>query len=1107
MSLISQDRRYQLLAASSGAVEQIQRHFGTSSLVSKVLAARFGTQVEAIASFLSPSLDRHWHDPLVIPDMNVAVCLLTEALDQQKHIAVFGDFDVDGMSATCLLTHALRTLGANVSAYIPHRFEEGYGMSERALTRVIADAHPDLIVTVDNGISAHGEVEWLQEQGIDVIITDHHEPYDTLPAASAVCDPKCSSSCPSQDLAGVGVVLKLVCELGKRRGRPHLWRDYLDIATLGTLSDMMALSAENRSLVFEGIQQLKRTQRPGLVALAHVAGTEVSELEADSLPFSIIPRLNAAGRMGVSDLALRLLLSDDTLEATDLAQQLEEVNNERRSLEAQLSADAEAFLEAHPESFERMIVVADESWHEGVKGIVAARLADTYHVPSVVCSIEDGLARGSGRSVGSIDLFKLLEPNSDLLVRYGGHAGAVGVTLRVEDLEEFHRRLEVQLASCDASEFEKHYEVTASVTLNEITQQSLRELECLQPFGRSNPKPLFVASQVCIRQPLRVGADKTHVRMTLDDGTASLTGIYFRAEHIDMLMSEPDGVDVVFEPSVETWQGRSRIKLRIVSVIHPSNLQQRDMPQDDVAHAFHDPLNLTDISSSSTVIAPEMLAVMPQHAYDDCLVHHFIGAEGSLLDPQLEALKKLEADHRCMCIMGTGRGKSLIFHLHAAYKALREGALSVFLFPLRALAADQALQCSDAFARLGIGVARLTGETSLQERQHLYASIHNKDVRVLFTTPEYFALHGEEITRAASLGFVVLDEAHHAAPSAGVYREAYAQIAEHLAHATCDILATSATLATEAAQEVATSFNIPSRDMVIDLHARTNLHLHDLRGFPAAHGYVQELLERQQKTLVYAATRQDARLIVAELRKAMPYDAERIVFYHAELAQEIRHRIEEAFRSDSLLCIVSTSAFGEGVNFSDIRHVVFWSFPFGEVDFNQIAGRAGRDGLPADIHLLCGKADIETTRYLLSSQAPARELLVMIWKELKARAGQHYQEFLLDVPALAIQMSGYVKQGISIDPVHIHEALDIFEELEFCNVRRLGTQVYVRLSSSPSHRSLDESVRFAEGRARLEEFDCFAQWLLDTPIEELEQRIQRPLAPSFEVLEQLGVSR
>ena len=398
-------------------VTHLAETFDLPHFIAATLASRGVIHDEQVERFLHPSLVRDWRDPYDIEGMEEVVERLLAALKCSARILVFGDFDVDGITATSIMTRGLRALGAEVIPFIPLRFEEGYGLSAKAIERVIG-LNPDLVITVDNGIAASDEVEHLKREGIEVIITDHHEPAEAVPKGVPLIDPKCGSN-PSSILAGAGVALKAIQALGARLGKPHLWRSLVDLATLGTIADLMPMVDENRALVAEGLSMLNSEPRACIEALMVQAGIEPGTLSSVNLGFTLIPRLNAAGRMGNAQLALDLLLCDDPAECMCLAAQLEDNNNERRRIEAELSEVAQEQA-AQSYTGQRALVVFGEGWHEGVKGIVASRLVNTYRVPSLLFTIEDGEARGSGRSVGDINLFKAVEHCKHLLTRYGG---------------------------------------------------------------------------------------------------------------------------------------------------------------------------------------------------------------------------------------------------------------------------------------------------------------------------------------------------------------------------------------------------------------------------------------------------------------------------------------------------------------------------------------------------------------------------------------------------------------------------------------------------------------------------------------------------------------
>ena len=368
--------QFNIRAADPASVSLLESELGLPRFIAATLVARGIRTPHDAREFLNPSLERDWLDPYTIPGLPEVADALEEAMRAGKHIVVFGDFDLDGISATTVLTRGLRTLGAHATPFIPLRFEEGYGLTEAAFERMQA-LNPEFIVTVDCGIACKVEAAAIVEAGVGLAITDHHEPVDLVPEGVPVADPKMDDACESSILAGVGVALKLVQVLGGRFGHPHLWRTFTDLATLGTVADLMPMRGENRALVADGILRMNTSPRPCIAALVGTSGAAGKPLSASNLSFSLIPRLNAAGRMGDAQLALDLLMCDKYGDACALAERLEAVNDQRRAIEAELSEIAKAQA-AEIYHGQRALVVSGESWHEGVKGIVASRLVNTY---------------------------------------------------------------------------------------------------------------------------------------------------------------------------------------------------------------------------------------------------------------------------------------------------------------------------------------------------------------------------------------------------------------------------------------------------------------------------------------------------------------------------------------------------------------------------------------------------------------------------------------------------------------------------------------------------------------------------------------------------------
>lgn len=1097
--------RWSVLPCDGRAERRLVDELGLPPLVARVLAARGVAEPRDARAFLAPSLERDWADPLCIPGMDDVVARVGRALDDHETIAVFGDFDVDGMTSTCLLTLALRRMGADVHPFIPHRFGEGYGLSREALARVRAACDPSLVITVDNGIAAAREVAWLTAEGVDVVVTDHHEPADLVPSGIPVTDPKLSDDCPSRELAGVGVALKLVCELGGRRGLPDLWLEFLDVAALGTLSDMMLLTGENRAIVAEGIRLMRRAPRPGLAALAATAGLDLSQATADGLPFSLIPRLNAAGRMGSTDVALELLLTDDVSDATILAGRLEAINAERKETEAAL---AEAALAEAERTYRggRAVVVGGRGWHEGVKGIVASRLVSRYHVPAIVFTIdEEGIARGSGRSVGSVDLFHAVEQCSDVLVRFGGHAGAVGVTCEAARLDEFRARLGAALDALPDEQFVDVGEVTAVCELSELTVESLDALELLQPFGQGNKKPMLAARGVSMRNRALVGADGAHLRFMATDGMSSVAAIMFRVPDPDRAAAWDGVCDLVFEAVNETWQGRTKPKLMVKDIIYRDAPAPGDAAEKDAGAEKDQDAEKDARSDDAAAPAPSRraeLAALDAPALDDALRRLLIG-DAELLPAQRAALERLAAGRSCLAVMATGRGKSLVFHLHAAREAIARGRASVFVYPLRALVADQSFHLREALARAGVATEVLTGETPQAERGRVFAGLASGAVDIVLTTPEFLSIHRASFAEAGRVGFVVVDEAHHAGLAAPGDRDAYLELPSILADLGRPVaLAVTATAAPDVARGICRLLSIDEADVVVDESVRDNLLLDDGRAACDREAVLARVVSTGEKCVVYVPTRDRAVALVRMLRHRVPELADRVSYYHAGLSRATRLRVERAFRADELACVVSTSAFGEGVNLPGIRHVVLFGLPLGQVEFNQMSGRAGRDGAPATVHLLFGPEDVRSGEAILSAGAPARDDLVTLYRTL---AGLYRSAGPVALDDDAIARAAHELEPLTpLDAREVASGLSIFSELGFCSVSGWGEARRVSMANAPAHMELTQSACYLEGLRHQRAFAEFCRWALDAPVEALLARVNRPITPNFGIIVREG---
>jgi single-stranded-DNA-specific exonuclease len=534
-------------------IKRLAESIGHSELVANLLYNRgFQTPEDAHAFLHSESLP--YHDPFIMLGMEKAVERVSEAIENFEHILVFGDYDADGVTSTSLLVLALRELGAEVSYYIPDRFKEGYGPNIPAIERA-KEQGVSLVITVDTGISAVDVAKRAKEIGLDYIVTDHHEPPPDLPEAFAIINPK-QPGCPYpfKSLAGVGVAVKVVQAL-MEEVPTHL----LDLAAVGTISDLVPLVEENRRLVIDGLKVLNHSPKVGLQALLNLAGTtEPGQVDSDVIGFQIGPRLNAAGRLAHASLSADLLMSEEEREAERLAEKVNQLNVERKELVASITKEAIAAVERFPEDQRAFIIIAQENWHEGVLGIVASRLAELYYRPTLVLSIhpETGMAKGSARSIEGFDLFQALSTARDLLPHFGGHEMAAGLSLPKEDVDELRDRMNRYAKQVFTEELLiPKVTVDRTLQLSEISIEQIEELSILAPYGVGNPKPKFRLDQLAIKDIKQIGAQKDHLKLTFTDSDHTLESISFGKGDLFYEMVPEASLSVIGELGVNQWNG------------------------------------------------------------------------------------------------------------------------------------------------------------------------------------------------------------------------------------------------------------------------------------------------------------------------------------------------------------------------------------------------------------------------------------------------------------------------------------------------------------------------------------------------------------------------
>ncbi len=559
---------------------RLSRDLGIHPVTAQILVARGVTDAPAGRRFLQPGPD-HLHDPRLFRDMDRAVDALLEAVRAGTRIAVYGDYDVDGVSSTTIMTRILRLLNADVRPFIPHRLDDGFGLSRSALDR-LREEGCGLVVTVDNGTSRADEIARAQEAGLQFVVTDHHEPGETLPPCPVVNPKRADRTYPFTGLAGCGVAFKTGCALVERLHKENdaafraLLPDLLALVAIGTVADVMPLVDENRSLVALGLGALSATRHAGLLALKKTARCDGRPVRAHDIGYRLGPRLNAAGRLGSADLALDLLLCDDPQRAEKLAQQLEEGNLKRQELERALTetafeqADRIQEQEKQTDGDVAAYVLGGEGWHAGIIGIVAARITETYRRPAAILSVEGGEARGSARCFGRVRLHEALAECSDLLTSHGGHAKAAGFTMQADRVDAFRTAFQDAVRAQGANE-QGPREVDAELPIDAISAPLAAEIESLRPFGSANPEPLFCAYGVrAAGRTRRTGNQSRHLSFFAASRRASVRAIaYNQADHEELLQEPFDIAFVLRRPRM----GREKVELH-VREIAPSHRAQ-----------------------------------------------------------------------------------------------------------------------------------------------------------------------------------------------------------------------------------------------------------------------------------------------------------------------------------------------------------------------------------------------------------------------------------------------------------------------------------------------------------------------------------------------------
>lgn len=553
-------KKWLLKEIDKGRVLEISKKFGVSPLTAIALYNRGIREDKAIKNFLEKNQEG-LHDPFLMRDMDKAVERIRAAKEAGEKITIYGDYDVDGITAIAILYKHLRGMGISVNYYVPDRMQEGYGVNRDALDK-IKESGSSLIITVDTGITAVEECEYASSIGLDVIVTDHHECKEKIPQVYAAIDPK-RKDCdyPFKSLAGVGVVFKLISALEGGDSTSELIEKYADLMCLGTVADISPLVDENRVIVTEGLKRFKNTKNVGLKALIDVSVGDKT-ITTSTIGYIIAPRINASGRLGCASRSVELFLTDDEDKARNLAKSLCDENSLRQQTEQKMFKEALEYLNDHPDvKNDKIIVIAHENWHHGIVGIVSSKITEKFYKPSILFAVDGDEAKGSGRSVSGFNLFGALENCSDLLEKFGGHELAAGLTIKSENIEVFRKRInEYSMDKISETMMIPTIMLDAAIKVPYINMDTVHDINKLQPFGVDNPTPAFAVKNIKIHK-ISVMSEGKHLRMTLLKEGKYLDAVGFGMGEYYHYLEEGDFIDVAFALDINDYKGFQNVQL------------------------------------------------------------------------------------------------------------------------------------------------------------------------------------------------------------------------------------------------------------------------------------------------------------------------------------------------------------------------------------------------------------------------------------------------------------------------------------------------------------------------------------------------------------------
>lgn len=554
------NKKWEYCNIDTKEVEKIKNQYNVSDLVATVIANKKLTS--SIEIFLNPTRN-DFYDPFLMPDMEIAVNRIIKAIDEKEKVIIYGDYDVDGITSITVLKKFLKDRGLDVDSYIPNRLDEGYGLNKNAIDSIVKQKYT-LMITVDCGISGLEEVDYANSLGLDTVITDHHEPAETLPKALAVVDAKRKDNkYPFNQLAGVGVVFKVIQAISKRFNLEEKeYLKYLDLVCVGTISDIVPLVDENRVISKLGLKLVEITRNIGLKALLNSTGAKT--VDSSTISFCVAPRVNACGRLGYEQEALDLFMTDNIIKAEEIARRLNKYNSERQQKEVKIFNEAIEMIE-QGEKNKNCIILGKENWHHGVIGIVSSKVTEMYYKPSILICFENDEGKGSGRSIQGFDLHEALGKCQKHIERFGGHSMAIGITIKKSEFNEFKQDVEKYTENTNIKDLVPIIKIDKEITIDDINMDTIKELKKLEPYGEANKMPIFIYKNLKI-DSIRALSEGKHIKLTLKDKNVVIDAIGFNMGNLVNEYLLGDRIDVVGSLEINKFNGKESIQLNLKDI-------------------------------------------------------------------------------------------------------------------------------------------------------------------------------------------------------------------------------------------------------------------------------------------------------------------------------------------------------------------------------------------------------------------------------------------------------------------------------------------------------------------------------------------------------------